>query len=362
MKSISTLSLFMCCLFFMHTISAQTVISEFHYDNSGTDVNERVEIFGKGGTDLNGYAIYLYDEDGDVYKNVLLSGVIENMVPKPGPIAFVGVKVFDIANIRNDKGAIALVDKAGFVLDFIHYGGGKKIIADEGPAKGQTANKINVEENNSTPANFSLWRPNAATDNFSGPALSSFGIVNTQLVPIIIKQFHVSLKDKVVDIKWTASNTHPDSYYEVERSTDQKNFEKLTKIRAAGTGEFSYSFRDMKPVRGNAFYRLKLLDPESYTKYSTISRIRWADKSLFINNVYPTRSSTNVQVQINSDRRYPATLEVLDFAGRLVKKSSLQIVEGNVNYSIPVSDFKSGSYLFRINIGSEMLTGKFIRE
>ena len=35
--------------------------NEFHYDNSGTDSNEKIEIAFTAGTDLTGWKVYLYN-------------------------------------------------------------------------------------------------------------------------------------------------------------------------------------------------------------------------------------------------------------------------------------------------------------
>lgn len=50
-------------LFFgVHGAKAQEVfINEFHYDNTGTDAGEFVEIAGPAGTDLSGWYIVLYN-------------------------------------------------------------------------------------------------------------------------------------------------------------------------------------------------------------------------------------------------------------------------------------------------------------
>ena len=43
-------------------------INEFHYDNSGADVGEFVEVAGTAGTNAAGYRLLLYNgQGGDVY-------------------------------------------------------------------------------------------------------------------------------------------------------------------------------------------------------------------------------------------------------------------------------------------------------
>ena len=58
--------------------TAQVFINEIHYDNSGTDTGEAIEVAGPAGTDLTGWTIVLYNgSTGAVYGSTTnLSGVI----------------------------------------------------------------------------------------------------------------------------------------------------------------------------------------------------------------------------------------------------------------------------------------------
>jgi hypothetical protein len=50
-------------------------INEFHYDNSGTDVGEFIELAGLAGTNLNGWSLVLYNgSNGAAYNTIDLSG------------------------------------------------------------------------------------------------------------------------------------------------------------------------------------------------------------------------------------------------------------------------------------------------
>jgi len=51
-----------------------TFINEFHYDDSGVDEGERIEVAGPSGTSLNGWRIILYEgNDGTVLSTLNLS-------------------------------------------------------------------------------------------------------------------------------------------------------------------------------------------------------------------------------------------------------------------------------------------------
>lgn len=54
-------------------------INEFHYDNTGGDMGEFIEIAGTAGTDLSQYQIVLYNgSNGAPYNTLILSGLIDN--------------------------------------------------------------------------------------------------------------------------------------------------------------------------------------------------------------------------------------------------------------------------------------------
>ena len=57
---------------------ASVFINELHYDNSGADTGEAIEIAGSAGTDLNGWSIELYNGNGGtLYNKINLSGTMQ---------------------------------------------------------------------------------------------------------------------------------------------------------------------------------------------------------------------------------------------------------------------------------------------
>src|SRR5687767_7158655 len=63
-------------------------INEIHYDNTGTDAGEAIEIAGPAGTDLSGWSIVLYNGAGGApYDTDALSGIIPNQQAGFGTIS-----------------------------------------------------------------------------------------------------------------------------------------------------------------------------------------------------------------------------------------------------------------------------------
>jgi VCBS repeat-containing protein len=124
-------------------------INEFHYDNSGTDAGEFVEIAAPAGTDLTGWKIVLYNgvpTGGTalkMYDTKILSGVVGDQQNGFGTISVAypsnGIQNGG-AGANGEPDGIALVDAQGNVVQFLSYEG--TFTAADGPAAGLTS--VNV--------------------------------------------------------------------------------------------------------------------------------------------------------------------------------------------------------------------------
>jgi len=62
------------------TFGQSVFINELHYDNSGADSGEGVEIAGPAGTDLAGYQVVFYNgSNGTSYATLDLTGTISDL-------------------------------------------------------------------------------------------------------------------------------------------------------------------------------------------------------------------------------------------------------------------------------------------
>ena len=130
----------------------QVFINEIHYDNSGSDKNEFIEIAGPAGTSLLDWTIYAYNgSNNSVYssKEISTNIVLENLDNGFGvyALAFSGLQ-------NGPSDGIALVNSEGSLIQFISYEG--VLTAVDGPASGQTSINIGVSELPGTPLNYSL--------------------------------------------------------------------------------------------------------------------------------------------------------------------------------------------------------------
>lgn len=136
--------------------SGYAFINEIHYDNAGTDAGEGIEIAGSAGTDLSGWSLVLYNGSsgsstaGLPYNTIALSGLLSDQNNGFGTLSF----MLPVNGLQNgDSDAIALVNNAGEVVQFLSYEG--TMTATDGPAAGMTSTDIGVAQT-SAPAGTSL--------------------------------------------------------------------------------------------------------------------------------------------------------------------------------------------------------------
>ena len=170
----------LCLLATALPASAATVfINEIHYDNTGTDSGEAIEVAGPAGTDLTGWSLVLYNGSGGApYGTTALSGVIPDQQNGYGTV-FVSYPSNGIQNGSPD--GVALVDAGSAVVQFLSYEG--TMTAVGGPADGLLSVDIGVSEPGTGPVGESLQLTGtgSVSDDFTWAASmpNTFGAVNT---------------------------------------------------------------------------------------------------------------------------------------------------------------------------------------
>lgn len=157
---------------------AAVFINEIHYDNTGGDVDEFVEIAGPAGTNLTGWSIVLYNGNGGAaYTTTALSGTIPNQSGGFGTVA-----VSYPTSIQNGApDGIALVNN-GTLVQFLSYEGSFSAVG--GAANGVASTDIGVSQAGTEPVGTSslhLIGSGSTYQNFTWAATTtarSVGAVN----------------------------------------------------------------------------------------------------------------------------------------------------------------------------------------
>jgi predicted extracellular nuclease len=153
-------------------------INEIHYDNTGTDAGEAIEVAGPAGTNLSGWSLVLYNGAGGApYDTKLLTGIIPDQQNGFGTLSF----TYPVNGIQNGApDGIALVNGTS-VVQFLSYEGAFTAVG--GPANGMPSVDIGVSENGTEPIGQSLRLSGSGQFyedfHWNAPATATFGAVNT---------------------------------------------------------------------------------------------------------------------------------------------------------------------------------------
>ena len=158
------------------TANAGVFINEFHYDNDGTDANEKIEVVAPAGTSLSGWTVALYNGSGGArYATLSLSGTTANQCGGYGTVV---VSAPGIQNGAPD--GLALINASGTVVQFLGYEG--SFTATDGPAAGLTSTQISQAEITTTPVGYSLQLSGTGSEYgqfaWQAPRAHSFGACN----------------------------------------------------------------------------------------------------------------------------------------------------------------------------------------
>ncbi|WP_157472233.1 LamG-like jellyroll fold domain-containing protein [Neolewinella persica] len=129
-------------------------------------------------------------------------------------------------------------------------------------------------------------------------------------------QFAASIRDqKVVDLTWVSANEENLAFYELQRSAEGGSYIPLAELPAVGnsTVNQSYAYVDEAPLRGRAFYRLRLVDVDGMETFSEVRSVLFqglADRvSVFPN---PLRAGELLNVRTKDRGAYALDLYTAD--------------------------------------------------
>ena len=201
----------------------------------------------------------------------------------------------------------------------------------------------NTADNNAVGNSKNHIQFNNITDFSGGTAMFR---INQNALPVELSKFQVIGEGCNVRLIWVSESELNFAYYEVQRSVDGVAFETITRIDGKGTGSTqSYSFIDAETDDLN-YYRLKMVDLDGTTKYSTIENVTincGDEKTLTIypNPIDAEADLLNVKFYSN---RNDIRLVITDMLGRRVKIISLEVEKEWNTVSIDISNLPAGTY------------------
>jgi len=177
------------------------------------------------------------------------------------------------------------------------------------------------------------------------------------VLPVKLISFDATLVGCNVDLNWVTESEINFSHFEVERSTDGREFRTIERIEAFGPGTRKvYNFLDKNTMSSN-YYRLKMIDLDGTYSYS---KVTFEDTDCADNEfkVYPNPLGKydGVLNVVFYAKEPVVEIHVIDMLGEVVKKATLEVEPENRNtVQLDVYGIPSGTYNIRV-VGDKMLS------
>jgi hypothetical protein len=175
----------------------------------------------------------------------------------------------------------------------------------------------------------------------------SMSATNTIPLPIEMYRFELTKNTNYVSVNWSTASEHKNDYFTIEKTKDGSVFETVGIIKGAGTSQQAndYTYKDIHPLKGISYYRLKQTDYDGNFTYSQMRAIEYSGDLNPGFNIIPNPSDNFSSAQLiftDLKDRY-VDIIVADVSGKIIYNSK---VHGNDNFTLP--QFGAGYYFVSV--------------
>lgn len=196
--------------------------------------------------------------------------------------------------------------------------------------------------------------------------LASNAFPTQTTLPVKLSIFTVSKQGNNALVSWTTSSEISTDHFEIERSYDGVNFTVVGSKAASGNSSDVINYQYQDPISissGNIYYRLKTVDIDQKTGYTKIVVLRLSNGIVKNFNVYPNPFSSNLKIQVSSEKETNISIHISNAAGQLVLNRPMLVQKGEniIVLSSEVQSLKPGLYIMEIISEEGKLTQKIIK-
>jgi hypothetical protein len=164
-----------------------------------------------------------------------------------------------------------------------------------------------------------------------------------------------------IKVSWNVATEENTARYAVERSSNGASFSEVGSV--AANNAKGYVWYDNSPLQAASFYRIKAIDKNGSSMYTSIVRINSLKSNADI-AIAPNPVKGNlVNLQLSSVSRGAYTVSVTNSIGQQVFTKSLSHEGGSATYQLQLpSSIKSGVYNLQVKDGETVINKKVVVE
>ena len=276
-----------------------------------------------------------------------------------------------ITNGSADLGEVTVLRRTGTPVTILGNQSVKRqfIVSNTGantsPGTNITLNYYAHDLNDPTETAFDLYRgsseenlariayniPYESISVNSGSIRGLFTLFSSQINPLPVEliSFKAQHHAKGVNLTWATASELDNKGFEVQVSTDSKNFQKIGFVESkVGTTSIKqdYSFLDMKAVSGTRYYRLKQIDFDGKFEYSAIKAVILEEGNGAV-AAYPNPFEDVVTVKLTGTEARQVSAKLTDAMGKVILETTEETAGNSISVNT-ASVTNSGLYVLYV--------------
>ena len=183
-------------------------------------------------------------------------------------------------------------------------------------------------------------------------------------LPVELINFKAIAEKDAIQIIWETASERNNAGFQVERSENGRNFEKIAFVAGAGTSaeKYAYQLKDKEIRAGQTyFYRLQQMDYDGTSQYSDIVQATLSGGKMTL-TVFPNPAPTNsvVQLQFYLPQASEVVLTLFDAQGKLIRTERHDLEADLQTLQMPVNDLPANAYFLKATANGESVYQQLI--
>ncbi|MFD2515079.1 T9SS type A sorting domain-containing protein [Pontibacter locisalis] len=183
-------------------------------------------------------------------------------------------------------------------------------------------------------------------------------------LPIQLAYFTGNTADNKVQLQWVTASEINNDRFEIERSKNGRNFEKIGTVKGNGNSAqmLRYNFTDANGGSGTVYYRLRQVDYNGEFSYSKVISFSLGNlPETGIVEAYPNPFNSELKMIVTVPSTGEVSLEIVNTSGKIVYTDKKYMLEGVNDVYLPLSSLSSGLYVLKLSGTNINSTQKVIK-
>ena len=184
-------------------------------------------------------------------------------------------------------------------------------------------------------------------------------------LPVTLTSLTATREAKVAQVRWQTASEQKALRFEVERSSNAVDFQRVGSVAAVGTSTSLQTYSLPDPTAGAAayYYRLKQVDTDGTFNYSPAVALAAlpTGSGTVLSSVYPNPFATELNLELSDAPTGSVALTMVDTQGRRVWATTAKANSRQLRVEV-ASSLARGTYLLTVQANGQQATRRVVKE